>query len=105
VGYITLGKVIDCGIILTRTSGKVVQVDKDLVPRGTTTKIPPGLACERLRRIIDRIKNDSIPTRRLEALRIMGIAEKDKQSYWGNGTLLFTSLSRTTVKKNLKCRS
>lgn len=102
VSYITMGKIFGYGVVLVRKPQRPQSINGAAI-RGESTKLDAGEACLKWRAIQEKINEGAIPERRRQVLKIMGWKE-DSDQHWGKGCLIFSSKSRPSVLKNLKCR-
>ena len=107
VQYITLGKIFQAGLVLSRWSGRVTAVP---AYRGTTTSIDQGGPYRYLVELEYALANGGVRNRRrtvLSLIKKMKEKKKDKLTRdrrWGRGTFIFTSWKRPESKGNLYCR-
>ena len=100
IGYITMGKIFNCGIVLEKKPSRPTCVARR---RGESTTLDPGEAFLKWRVIQNYINENNITKRRSQVLKLFGMTKSDEH-HWGRGCLIFTSKARPGVKKNLKCR-
>lgn len=99
VGFITMGKVFNCGVVLKKVPKKPIQEKF----RGNSTHLDAGEASMKWSLIEDRLKNGVHQQRREEVLSLFKIRNKPEES-WGKGCLIFTSIFRASVTRGLKQR-
>lgn len=99
VKYITMGKITDCGLVLSAKPPKPANCDSGL--RGVSTTLECGEAFQQLSCVLDRLKEGRPESRRKEVLALMSL---DEENIWGRGCLIFSTKSRPGVKKGLKNR-
>jgi len=97
VGYITMGKIMNCGLVLERKPNSPQEGSV----RGSSTTMDAGEACRLWLRVVERL--DRIPERRQEVITLLGFA-KDAEMHWGVGCLVFTNKARVSITKGLKNR-
>ena len=98
VGYITLGKVFGCGLVLENVKAGIA-VEK---PRGTTTEIDVSDPFGALVAIRERIAAGMIEGKRSIVLAKLNL--DDPEDVWGKGLLMFSSKCRPATINNLKNR-
>jgi hypothetical protein len=98
VGYITLGKVFGCGLVLENVHS-VIAEEK---PRGTTTEIDVSDPFGALVAIRERIAAGMIEGKRSIVLAKLNL--EDPEDVWGKGLLMFSSKCRPGIINNLKNR-
>lgn len=101
VAFITVGKILDCGMVLQPIPKRPTESNEVL--RGSSTRIEASKAYQLLSEIFRRLVpgRRAIPNRRKEALEAMKVTENKA---WGRGLLMFTEKTRSEVKKGLKNR-
>ena len=104
VEQITMGKILNCGIVLEKKPRKPTDAT---AKRGESTLIEPGEAFMKFQAIRERISNGIISDRRSDVLKLFKFPEEKEninEHHWGRGCFIFTSKARPCVNKNLKCR-
>ena len=99
VGYITMAKFPNCGLIVEKTPNKPTQ---NTGLRGTSTEIDAGEAFYCIRQADERLKRGVYKNRHRAV--VLALSLKDKEQVWGQGGLIFVSRTRTAVVKGLKNR-
>ena len=101
VEVITMGKFLNCAIVLRKRPNKPIEVEEPI--RGTSTHLDCSHAC---RIFISATNNQRlIPSRRRQVLHKFGFGGKaDTELHWGRGLLVFTNVSRPQLTRGLKNR-
>ena len=100
VEFITMGKFLQCGLVLQKIPKKPTH--REL--RGSSTHYDFGKACMLWSMVSERQKTGVITERRKQALRCLKIDDRDKEARWGQGLLIFMTLTRNPVHTGLKNR-
>ena len=102
VEFITMGKFLECGLVLQKIPKKPTHCNQEL--RGSSTHYDFGKACMVWSMVSERQKTGVITERRKQALRCLKIGDRDNEAKWGQGLLIFTRLTRNPVHTGLKNR-
>ena len=99
VEFITMGKFMGCGLVLSKASNR--PTDRESI-RGTSTRASPDLAYHKWQRVVGQLAMGVADQRREQVLKVM--KAHDTNGSWGRGCLIFTSKSRPGSTKGLKNR-
>lgn len=95
VGFVTLGKVVSCGLVLVRAKDNYEK------SRGTSTELEVGEAFYRFTTIAERIFSGFID---LKLQKVFKAIKLDPDLVWGRGLLLFSNKARSGLQRGLKNR-
>lgn len=95
---ITMGKMVQCGLVLHRATGKPTEMESD---RGISTEMSPNDACYCWLQVHKQLKTGLVAKHRQYVLTSLKI---DEESAWGKGLLVFIPRYRPWVNKSLKNR-
>lgn len=95
VGFITLGKVMGCGLLLVKVKSDFEKC------RGTSTEVEAGEAYSKFTAIAERIFSGNIDVKREKVLKAIKLGP---EKVWGRGLLIFSSKARSGETMCLKNR-
>lgn len=103
VKYITIGKIINCGVVLEQCPKNPRGDEGTGRGRGSSTRMDPGEAYHRWVKVMKRLNEGVVPVRRREVLQLLKVS-RIPESHWGVGCLVFTNRARPSVTRGLKNR-
>lgn len=103
VQYITLGKFVGCGMVLTRKTREPLDVRAPL--RGFSTQAECGLPSKLFQEVLERMKAGMVEKRRSQVLKLMNCDGLGKEEdHWGRGMQIYTTYTRGNILYGLKNR-
>lgn len=101
VAYITMGKFLNCGLILIRNDINRWEEAENMSPRGYSTNIDSAEALYKLRQVHSLLQDNASTERRKFILKKLKIPEDEA---WGEGLIIFIPKSYRQGTQNLKNR-
>jgi hypothetical protein len=99
VKFITMGKFLGCGMLLTRVPKR--PSDQEAF-RGKSTETSPDFAYYKWRTVTYQLSKGMVDQRRQQVLDVMDC--RPQENNWGRGCMIFTSRSRPASTRGLKNR-